>query len=87
VRVTPLLYLAPAQAATRATDDVLRLIFRLLAIAVCGGGGGLVAWLIVTSLGGNGVGGAIAGAILGMVVATLLWIGGVALIRALRLDR
>jgi hypothetical protein len=66
---------------------VLGLIFRLLAIVVCGGGGGLVAWLIVSSLGGYGVGAAIAGAILGMVVATLLWVGGVALVRALRLDR
>lgn len=62
-------------------------ILRLLAIFVCGGGGGLIAWLIVSSLGGTGVGGAIAGAVMGMLLAALLWVGGIALIGALKPDR
>lgn len=84
---TPLLYFARAHAANRRYEAVLSFIFRLLAIAACGGGGGLAAWLIVSSLGGSGVAGGIAGAMLGMVLATLFWIGGVALIRGLKLDR
>jgi hypothetical protein len=63
------------------------LIVRLLAIAVCGGSGGLLAWVIVSALGVTGVGGAIAGAVIGMVLATLLWACGIALINALKLDR
>src|ERR1700675_1792563 len=58
---------------------VLSLIVRLLAIAVCGGGGGLLAWVIVSALGATGVGGAIAGAVIGMVLATVLWASGIAL--------
>lgn len=65
---------------------MLSFLFRLLAIVVCGGGGGVIAWLIVSALGGTGVGAAIAGAMIGMVLATLLWVGSIALIRALKLD-
>jgi hypothetical protein len=72
---------------TRASETVSSLILRLLAIVVCGGGGGVIAWLVVSSLGGTGVGGAIAAAMIGMVLATLLWAGGVALIRALKVGR
>ena len=61
-------------------------VLRLLAIVFCGGGGGLVAWLIVSSLGGTGVGSAIAAAMIGMVLAALFWAGGIALIRALKLS-
>ena len=68
-------------------ETVLSLIFRLLGILVCGGGGGFLAWLIVSSLGGTGVGGAIASAMVGMVLAALFWAAGIALIRALKLDR
>jgi hypothetical protein len=50
---------------------VLSFILRLLAIVVCGGGGALLAWLIVAMLGWTGVGGAIAGAIIGMVLEKL----------------
>ena len=63
---------------------MLSFIFRLLAIAVCGGAGGVLAWWLVFSLGWTGVGGAIAAAFLGMVLAALLWAGGVALANALR---
>jgi hypothetical protein len=63
---------------------VLSFILRLLAIVVCGGGGGVLAWLVVAMLGWTGVGGAIAGAMIGMVLATLFWAGGVALMNALK---
>ena len=63
------------------------LIIRLLAIVACGGGGALIAWLIVSALGATGVGAAIAAAIIGMVLATRLWAGGVAIMRALKVDR
>jgi hypothetical protein len=59
------------------------LILRLLAIVACGGGGALLAWLLVSALGWTGVGSAIAAAVTGMLAATLLWAGGVALLRAL----
>jgi hypothetical protein len=62
----------------------MSLIFNLLAIVVCGSGGTLLAWLLVSALGWTGVAGALVTAIAGMLVATLLWAGGVALLRALR---
>jgi hypothetical protein len=62
---------------------VFSFILRLLAIVVCGGAGGLLAWWLVSLLGWEGVGGAIAAAFLGMILATLLWAGGVALTIAL----
>lgn len=66
---------------------MLSFLSRLLGIIICGGGGGLIAWLIVSSLGATGVGGAIAGATIGMVLAALFWAGGIAILRALGLDR
>ena len=63
---------------------MLPFILRLFAIVVCGGGGGFLAWLIVVALGWTGVGGAIAGAMIGMVLATLFWAAGVALVNALK---
>jgi len=63
---------------------VLSFVFRLLAILVCGGAGGVLAWWIVFSLGWTGVGGAIAAAFLGMILAALLWAGGVALANVLQ---
>jgi hypothetical protein len=56
-----------------------------IAIIVCAGAGGLLAWWLVTSLGWDGVGGAIAAIFLGMAAATLLFALGVAAGRALRL--
>jgi hypothetical protein len=67
-------------------QTVANFILRLLAITVCGGGGGFVAWLIVSSLGGTGVGGGIASAMLGMLLAVSFWAGGVALIGMLKRD-
>jgi len=74
-------------AAIRIEAAVPSFILRLLAIVVCGGGGALIAWLIVSSLGGTGVGGGIASAMIGMVLAVLFWVGGTALIGALKRDR
>jgi hypothetical protein len=67
-------------------EAVANFILRLLAITVCGGGGAFVAWLIVSSLGGTGVGGGIASAMLGMLLAVSFWAGGVALIGMLKRD-
>jgi len=62
-------------------------ILRLLAIVVCGVGGGLIAWLLVSSLGGTGVGGGIASAVIGMVLAASFWVGATALIGAVKRSR
>ncbi len=66
---------------------MLLFILRLVAIAVCGGGGGILAWMIVSAFGATGVAGAIAGAMIGMILAALFWAGGIALIRALKLHQ
>jgi len=44
----------------------------------------VLAWWIVFSLGWTGVGGAIAAAFLGMILAALLWASGVALANVLQ---
>ena len=56
-----------------------------IAIIVCAAGGGFLAWSLVSSLGWDGVGGAIAAAFLGMVAATLLFALGVLAGKVLRL--
>jgi hypothetical protein len=80
-------YTACSSAATRVHRAVSNFILRLLAIALCGGGGALIAWWLVSSLGGTGVGGGVASAMIGMVLAVLFWVGGVALIGTLKRDR
>ena len=55
----------------------------ILGILVCGVGGGIAAWALVTVLGVDGVLGAILAAVIGMVVATGLWAGGSSLLRAM----
>jgi hypothetical protein len=69
---------------SRTLFSVFSFILRILAILVCGGAGGLLAWWLVSLLGWAGVGGAIAAAFLGMILATLLWAGGIALVNALQ---
>jgi CHASE2 domain-containing sensor protein len=69
---------------SRTLFSVFSFMLRLLAIVVCGGAGGLLAWWLVSSLGWTGVAGAIAAALLGMILATLLWAGGIALVNALQ---
>ena len=56
-----------------------------IAIIVCAGAGGFLAWWLVSSLGWDGVGGAIAATFLGMVAATVLFALGVVAGKALRL--
>jgi len=58
------------------------LLGSILGILVCGVGGGFAAWALVTALGLVGVLGAVAAAVIGMVVATALFAGGTTLLRA-----
>jgi hypothetical protein len=55
----------------------------IVGIVVCGIAGGFAAWMLVAALGVDGVVGALAAAVIGMVVATALWAGGTSLLRAL----
>ena len=54
----------------------------ILGIFVCGAGGAIAAWALVTALGQDGVFGALVAAVTGMVVATALWTAGSSLLRA-----
>ena len=63
---------------------VLSYLFRFLGIIICGAGGGVLAWVLVSQLGWTGVPGALAAAFFGMVIATLLWIAAVALANVVR---
>lgn len=53
----------------------------IIGILICGVTGGFAAWMLVTKLGIDGVTGALAAAVIGMVVATALWAGGSWLLR------
>jgi hypothetical protein len=55
----------------------------IVGILICGVAGGYSAWLLVARLGIDGVIGAFIAAVIGMIVATALWAGGTALLRAL----
>ena len=55
----------------------------VVGILACGIVGGVAAWMLVAALGVKGVVGALAAAVIGMVVATALWAGGSTLLRAL----
>ena len=59
------------------------IVASIVAILICGVAGGIAAWMLVTTLGIDGVTGALAAAVIGMIVATALWAGGSALLRAL----
>jgi hypothetical protein len=54
----------------------------IVGILVCGVAGGFSAWMLVSKLGIDGVIGAFIAAVIGMIVATALWAGGAALLRA-----
>lgn len=56
----------------------------ILGIIVCGGIGGFAAWGVVTQLGWQGLFGAIAAALIGMVVATAAWTALTLLLRKFR---
>jgi len=53
----------------------------IVSILVCGVAGGVAAWTIVSGLGIDGVTGALVAAVMGMMVATVLWAGGSWLLR------
>lgn len=61
------------------------IVLSVLSIILCGGVGALAAWTLVLALGWTGVGGTIAMAILGMVIATIVFACGVALGRRLQI--
>jgi hypothetical protein len=63
----------------------MSIVLSVISIIVCGGAGALVAWTLVSAFGWGGVGGTIAMAVVGMVVATVLFAAGAALGRALRI--
>jgi hypothetical protein len=59
----------------------------IVGIIACGSIGGVTAWSIVTILGWGGPLGALAAAVIGMVVATAAWTGLTSLLRMLRRTR
>jgi hypothetical protein len=59
------------------------IVFSILGILVGGIAGGLAGWSTIALLGLAGVGGALVAAIIGMIVATAVWIGLTVLLRAL----
>jgi hypothetical protein len=62
----------------------LSLMASLVAITLCGAAGVLVALAAVRALGLDGVVAALVAVIVGVLIATLLWAGGVALLRAVK---
>ncbi len=65
----------------------MQLFVTILAIGICGGIGGLAGWALVTSLGLSGVVAAIIAAIVGMAIATALWVGLTSVLRTLGVMR
>ncbi|HEY2864789.1 MAG TPA: hypothetical protein VGK37_14315 [Casimicrobiaceae bacterium] len=63
----------------------MRYIARVLAIVFCGGLGTGIAWLLVSPLGLAGIAAGLVTALAGMIAATALFAGAVALGRALHL--
>lgn len=59
------------------------IVFSILGILVGGLAGGLAGWSTIAFLGLSGTGGALVAAVIGMVVATAVWIGLTVLLRAL----
>jgi len=58
------------------------ILWSVVGILVCGGLGGFAAWALVTGVGWVGTAGAIAAAVIGMVIAVALWAGMTSLLRA-----
>ena len=59
------------------------IVWSVIGIVVCGGLGGFAAWAFVTAMGWSGTPGALAAAVVGMVVAVALWTGVTVLMRSL----
>ena len=66
-----------------AKNTLSGILFSLLGILASGVCGGVAGWWLRGALGWDGVGGAFVAAIVGMVVATGVWIGITVLLRAL----
>jgi hypothetical protein len=62
-------------------------VLSVIAIVICAGIGATGAWIIVSSIGWEGVGGAVATTVVAMVLATLVFAGGIVLGKALGLLR
>ena len=62
--------------------SILASVLGIVASGLCGG---LAGWSVIALLGWSGVGGALAAAVIGLLVATGAWIGLTSLLRALRL--
>ena len=60
------------------------ILLSLVAIIVCGGAGAIAASALVQAIGIGGVTSAIVAVVVGIVIATLLFALGVALLRSLR---
>ncbi len=60
----------------------MAIFWSVVGIVVCGGAGGLAAWALVTTFGWDGTPGAIAAAVIGMVLAVALWTALTAGLRA-----
>jgi len=59
------------------------IVWSIIGIVVCGGLGGFAAWAFITAMGWSGTPGALAAAVVGMVVAVALWTGVTVLMRSL----
>ncbi len=62
----------------------LPLMASLVAITICGAAGVLVAFAAVRALGLDGVVAALVAVVVGVLIATLLWAAGVALLRSMK---
>ena len=62
--------------------SILASVLGIVASGLCGG---LAGWSVIALLGWSGVGGALGAAVIGMAVATGVWVGLTSLLRALRL--
>jgi hypothetical protein len=59
------------------------IVWSVVGIVICGGLGGFAAWAFVTAMDWSGTPGALAAAVIGMVVAVALWTGVTTLLRSL----
>lgn len=57
----------------------MSVLLYIVAIVVCGGAGAWLGWIVAGVIGLTGTPMALVAAFIGMIVATLLWIGGAGL--------
>jgi hypothetical protein len=78
-----LLYFLRAAAASGRLTQKMSYVLSGIAIVICGGIGAAIAWMIVSSIGWDGVTGALVATAIGMVLATALFVLGVFLAKTL----